>query len=244
MPKILFNPTNETLAATYIGEETSLEPGAKVRVDDARANAILSNLYPRGLCELEFGDEGDGELRKAEAGRERNREFKKRHVLKFNAQNDQQIQTKRPYIIPDPVTKAYARELGMKLFEPYTNTDDFTKEYAELKGQLDSAKAEISEKDKALQQMQTDMAEMRKMMSRIVAAGPQPAPEERDADIAELRKTIKGMNKNQFATWVQRNFETILAYPESIQGEIRDKYEKMYGVSFPKDALEAKAVAA
>jgi hypothetical protein len=132
----------------------------------------------------------------------------------------------------------------MKLYEPYSSTDDASKEYSELKGKLDRANAEVAEKDHALAQMQADMAEMRRMMQKIVATGPAPSIEERDAEFSDIRKTVKGLNRVHLSNWVQKNFETILTYPESVQAEIRDKFERMYQVPFPTNAMEANAVTA
>lgn len=245
MPKILFNPTNEPLAAQYVGEDVIIPSGGKIRVDDARGRAVLNTLFPRGLCELEYGDEGEKEERKAEQGRDRNRAFKRKQIMDFNALNDQRKQTNRPYLTPEPFLKDYAKELGMVLYEPYSSTDESKREGVQLRDEIQAKNREIAEKDKALGQLQAQVAEMQQMMKQIMAHGVSAATEAPPKDDwDEVRKQVRGINRTHFANWVSKNFQTIKGYPEGVQAEIRDKYERMYGMPFPENANEAEAQAA
>ena len=246
MPKILFNPTNEVLVAQYVGEEVKIAPGAKVRVDDARGRQVLNVLFPRGLCELEFGDEGAGEIEKGEKGRERNRAFKRKQVMDFNAINDQRIQAKLPFLVPADHIKAYAKELGMKLFEPYSSTDESKREGVELREEIQRKETIIAQKDKDVEGLRAQVAELTTLVNKVLAAGAGALaadPGGQD-EWEELRKQIRGINRNHFSKWVSRNFETIQGYPDGIQAEIRDKYERMYGMPYPASPAEAEAVAA
>ena len=244
MPKILFNPTNEVLVAQYVGEEVKIAPGAKVRVDDARGRQVLNHLFPRGLCELEFGDEGAGEIEKGEKGRERNRAFKRKQVMDFNAINDQRTQAKLPFLVPEPFLKAYANELGMKLFEPYSSTDESKREGVELREEIQRKDAIIAQKDKDVEGLRSQVAELTTLVNKVLAAGAGALAADPADEWEELRKQIRGINRNHFANWVKKNFQAIEGYPESIQAEIRDKYERMYGMPYPASAAEAEAVAA
>lgn len=247
MPKVLFNPTNEELRTQYVGEEVIIPAGAKIRVDDPRGRQVLNVLFPRGLCELEYGDEGDAELKKAETGRERNRAFKRKQVMDFNALNDQRHQAKLPYLVPAPHVKSYANELGMKLFEPYSSSDEAKREGMELRAELQKKDDQLSEMRRANEAMQAEMTQMRQLMQKVLA-GQAPQAETSKAQPPDswedLRRQVRGINRTHFSNWVSRNFDAIKEYPEDIQAEIHDKYERMYGMKYPETAVEAGAQAA
>jgi hypothetical protein len=242
MPKVLFNPTNEVLECFYVGEKVTIPSGAKIRVDDPRGRQVLNELGRRGLRELEFGDEGAGELRKAEEGREANRDFKRKQIMNFNAVQDQRVQQKLPYLVPEPFLKEYAKELGMVLYEPYSSTDESKREGVELRDEIRRKENEIAEKDKALEALKTQVGELTGLVQKILTAG-SGAVQGAD-EWEEVRKKIRGINRNHFANWVAANFQLVEGYPEGLRQEIEDKYTRMYNLPFPQSVEEAQSVPA
>jgi hypothetical protein len=243
MAIILFNPTNEELKDQYIGEDVVLPPGSKTRVDDARGRHMLNTMGPRGLVTLEYGDEGEGEARKAAAGRARNLKFKRDHVDRFNSQNDRKFQRKQTMDIPDVKVKEYARELGIKLFEPYTSTDDSMAPVAAMTAELDAKTRELAEKDTALETLQAQVATLTTMMAKFMgvkaAAGDQVGADH----WVEFQKKYRNINGKYFHNWVADQWSEIVAAPAEIKQELADKYERLYSMPFPANDLEAKALA-
>jgi hypothetical protein len=243
MAIILFNPTNEELRDQYIGEDVVIGPGAKVRVDDARGRHILNVLGPRGLVTLEYGDEGEGEARKAQQGRDRNLAFKKKQIMDFNQMNDQRQQSRRPFITPSDQVKGYSRELGIKLFEPYSTSDASMVESKELREELDKKKRELLEKDTSLSTLQAQVAELTSMMSKMLgtqAAAGNPVGIQHWED---FRLKFRNINGKFFHKWVADQWSEISAAPADVKQELADKYERLYSMPFPGNEIEARTVA-
>lgn len=244
MSKILFNPTNEELRTMYVGEDVIIAPDAMVKVDDQRGRQVLNVLAPRGLVELEFGDDADnfaGKRRKAEAGRERNRAFKRKQVMDFNAINDQRQQRRLPYLTPEPFLKEYARELGLELYEPYSSRNQEGQATAELLQKVQEKDDQLAEMRRANEAMQSEMTEMRRLMQKFMASNAGGNGDGEKDEWEDVRRQYKGINRTHFANWVGRNFEIIQGYPAEIQSEIKEKFERLYGQPYPTSALEATA---
>jgi hypothetical protein len=241
MAIILFNPTNEDLKDQYIGEDVLIPAGGKIRVDDARGRHMLNVMGPRGLVTLEYGDEGEGEKKKAAAGRERNLAFKRKHVMNFNALNDKRIQTKQPFLDPDAQTRAYARELGMKLYEPYGTSDDANMVHKELKEKLDAKDRELLEANTALSTMQAQIAALTKMVGQVLGTKAAAGDADANAYFEEFAKKSRNVNGKYFQKYVADNWETIQSAPKSFQDEMADKYARIYDQPFPTSQMEARA---
>lgn len=159
MSLVLFNPTNETLRAQYVGEDVVIAPypqhGHKVKVDDARGRHILNALGPRGLMSLEFGDE---EEKKAVIGLERNREFKKKQIIRYNQENERRKQAGMAYIEPTAQVAEYARELGIALLEPYALKDVEKAEVSRLKDENRSLQTELTKLSEKFNTVMQDLA--------------------------------------------------------------------------------------
>jgi hypothetical protein len=241
MALILFNPTNETLQTQYIGEDVSLAPGSKTRVDDARGRHVLNVLGPRGLTTLEYGDEGGGEAKKAAEGRERNMAFKRKQIMDFNVMNDQRTQAKQPYLTPSVTIRAYANELGIKLFEPYSTTDAAMAPSVELRAELERAKRENVSKDEAVSILQAQVAELTKAMGAFMlrVGTPDVAP----GYWEEFARKFRSINGKHFASWVSDNWIEIESAPAEVKAEAADKYERLYKLSWPKSPSEARTAA-
>lgn len=151
MTTVLWNPTDrlgekfqEKFSGHYLGVGTAIEPGQKVKVDDARARHILNMLAPRGLVALDYGD--DSNLDKiAEEALKRNRDFKIKQVNDQNERNEARKAIGLPFLMPTETMRLYAEELGEDLVQPYRVKDqdrgrvtDLEKENAVLKEQIRS----------------------------------------------------------------------------------------------------------
>ena len=155
----LFNPTNETLKMMYGGISVVMEPppgpSHKMNVEDPCGRHLLNAFATRGLCSLIFGD--DEKIVGAQ-GIERNLEFKKTQIVRYNTQNEQRKMSGMGYLPPTETVKQYAFELGIKILEPYSLKDaevsaihNVVKENIDLKGRLEGQSAEIGELKTQLQ---------------------------------------------------------------------------------------------
>jgi hypothetical protein len=243
MALILFNPTNEKMQTQYIGEDIVLDPGAKVRVDDARGRHVLNVLGPRGLVTLEYGDEGEGEQKKAIQGRERNLTFKKKQIADFNVMNDQRFQSKQPYITPADHIKAYSRELGIKVFEPYSTSDAAMTESADLRAELDKKARELTEKDLSLSTLQAQVAELTQMMSKFMGANASAGGAVGIEHWEAFRLKFRSINGKHFHKWVADQWSEITQAPAEVMQELSDKYTRLYALPFPANEVEARTVA-
>jgi hypothetical protein len=149
----LFNPTNETLKMMYGGISVVMEPppapSHKLNVEDPCGRHLLNAFAQRGLCQLIFGDD---EKVVGAQGIDRNMEFKKGQIVRYNTQNEQRKMSGMGYLPPTDIVKQYAFELGIKLLEPYSLKDaevsaihNVVKENIDLKGRLDTQTQEMSE---------------------------------------------------------------------------------------------------
>lgn len=116
----LFNPTNEELKMVYAGIDVVMKPGSKMQADDSKGNHLLNAFGVRGLCQLVYGDD---EKAVAKAGIERNIEFKKAQVVRYNLQNEQRKNQGQSYLLAPKLIQGYAAELGISLIEPYAVKD-------------------------------------------------------------------------------------------------------------------------
>ena len=219
MSKVLFNPTNEKMSAFHEGIETFLQPfpldGHKLKVPDNKANHILNYLGPRGISVLEYGDEPkENEI--AEAGRQRNREFKIKQVVRYNQDNQAREQSLKPYIEPTEQVKRYAEEIGIKLIEPYVMEDTKNKKISDLEKKL----TEQSD------QMQAMMAQMTKMMEAQTGVKIESADEVKER---EIKEEYRMMQKSDFKQWANANKTRFPTFPLEVQEHIAAKWSKFFG---------------
>jgi chromosome segregation ATPase len=247
MAIVLMNPTNERFEGLYIGTVTVIEPGQKVKVDDQRGKFLLNELGPRGLIPLEYGDEGEVERRKAEGGRRRNLEFKKKQVVRYNQMNEARSNQKLPYVEPTKEIKLYAEELGIGLLEPYKFQDDQAERMATLREEVTAKDRLIAAKDRDLAAMQNQMTGMQDQLNQLMALikgngdgraeAPAPAQEERDVELIELKKEIGYLpqKKDHYETWIANNWDKYETAPPEIQEDMRKKWSNFYNRPFPSE---------
>ncbi len=108
---ILLNPTNEEISVTFHGLPLVFKAGEKLKVKDSVGRQVIHNYENRGIVSLEYGDEGAGEMEKAEIGKEKNKVFKTKQCINYNQINDRRKQSGQPFIDPSAQIKEYDKEL-------------------------------------------------------------------------------------------------------------------------------------
>lgn len=228
--KVVFNPTNERLSSFYAGKDFVIEAypqeGCKKLFDDACANHLLNKLGPRGLCSLEYGDEGAIEAQKAEDGIARNLEFKRKQVIQFNQLNEANKIRGVAFIHPPEHVKRYAEEIGVALLSPYAVSDSQSEKIAGL--------------EKQNQDLVILVANLTQQVTQLVGTlkthNVEPPPitqEEVSAEVQKLRKKYDNLKVENLKLWVMKNIEDIKKYPEINQREILLKWTDFYADEKP-----------
>lgn len=263
---VLYNPTKEDLEGRYVGELTTIPAGGKVKVEDKRGRHLLTHLGPRGLVSLDYGDEGEGERRKAEIGRRERRRFIEKQVVNFNQENEKREQQKQSYLTPSEQIETWAEELGIKLIRPYRPESQVDERIGALNKELEDKKEALEAKDKEVDELKNTVSKLSEQMQNFMdmmsgaktveesSAGVKKkiadAKDETDkitdkvkADnaerVKELRKKYASQSAKTFMNWVYNNLVEILEqYPEENQTEIGKKWAKHYGTPFPTEVPE------
>jgi len=257
MAIVLYNPTNEDLRTQYVGEDVIVEgelgdyydaegkrrpAKCKVRVDDARGRHVLNVLGPRGLVTLEYGDEGGGEEKKAEQGRQRNHDFKYKQVIDFNTLNEQRFQSRLAYLKPSAQIKQYAAELGVELRQPYAVEDAAKRDVAEAMTRQNELREELREKDAQLEEMRDQMMDLtNQVKSLLTAVGKQTQKQDAKDSIAGKWATL---GAKVLIPWAQKHWEQIQLLPDDDFKDLNDRFVKVYGKGLPGTVEELEAVAA
>lgn len=248
MAIVLYNPTNEDMQTQYVGEDVIIEGESaahldaegnprparcKIRVDDQRGKQVLNVLGPRGLVTLEYGDEGGGEEKKAEAGRKRNQDFKYEQVIKFNTLNEQRYQSRHPYIKPKEHIKRYADELGIQLRQPYAVEDEAKKDMADAMQRNQQLEREVKKKDSELSELRDQVAELTSQFRMFL---------QRAAGESDTRVTVealvgkwKTMGAPTLAPWIDKNWEHLMLLPDDAAKDLAERFERVYSKKMPKE---------
>lgn len=229
MAIILFNPTNEDLTTQYIGEDVTIQAGKKVRVDDPRGRHVLNVLGPRGLMTLEYGDEGEGEEKKAETGRQRNKDFKYKQVIDFNTLNEQRFQSRLPYLQPSAHIKRYANELGIELRQPYAVPEAAKRDMAQAMQKNEELVRENRQKDSEIQELREQVSELTSQFKLFLqkASGTQDSA-------TDLAGKWKNMGAKTLESWIVKNEERLLMLSDVDVKDLSDRYEHVYRKPMPK----------
>ena len=220
----LFNPTNEDFKAQYGGSSFIIpaypDEGHMVRVDDAKGNHILNQFGPRGLTSLDYGDEGDVKEKKAEDGRRRNLEFKRKQVSIYNRDNESRKARQLEYIDPPDFIKEYAKEIGVGLIAPYEVADIKNEEIAQLRAEKNEMKGML---DKQAKQIEDLIALVQKNVI------PKTEDQEIQESIEESIDNVKKMNRQTLRLWVKDlGQEKYGAYPIEVQMFILERWEGFF----------------
>jgi len=258
MALVVYNPTNETFTATYVGETCEITPEQKLRMDDARARHLLNILGPRGLVSLEYGDEGDAEVKKAKEGRSRNKEFKRQQVLRYNQTNESHKQQGLPYVVIPEQIQEYAKELGLVLVQPYQYKDKEVEEIAELRETRDDQGRYIKKLEETNKENQEQIAGLSNKVAELItlmqggaaaigagSTDPTQSDEARKVELDKIRSDLgfKRLPPNHYENWIVRRWDDIQTAPPEIQEEIKEKYRGFYNKPFPTSKPEVQAAA-
>ena len=243
MSTVLFNPTNEDFDAQYIGVTYAIEAGGKIKVDDKAARHILNVLGPRGLMDLDFGDEGEGERKKAEIGRKRNHDFKRKQVIRFNAENSKRETSRLPPQEPSEQMSDYADAVGIALLQPYRPENEQSEKIGKLTQDLQDSATRLVEKDKDIKVLQGQVAGLTEKMTTFMEmmSGKKDAEEvteevttEDDKAIAAIiKKQYSGLSKYGFQDWVVKNWDMIPSYPDEIRTDIATMWKSFHNEDMP-----------
>ena len=159
----LFNPTNETLEMMFAGIRYVMEPppavSSKLNSEDPCGKHLLNAFAQRGLCQLVFGDD---EKVVAKAGIERNLDFKKVQIMRYNASNEQRKMAGLGYMPPTKEIKRYSIEMGIALLEPYSLKE------AELTA-ISTSRAENAALKGELEVMRTENAGIKTQLAQLIS---------------------------------------------------------------------------
>ena len=240
MSMIILNPTNERIEVTYHGLPLVFNAGEKLRVKDSVGRQVIHNYANRGIVSLEYGDEGAGEMEKAEAGKEKNLAFKTKQCIHYNQINDRRKQSGQPFIDPPKQIKGYAKELGIRMLEPYRLEDSDSREISLLMKQNESLKEDVKKKDVALGEMQNQIKELTGQFKDFLSlaggkkdAAPAAAPKKKRSRNAY--PVYHRMSEDRFMQWLAKNWEEIKAYSEDDKEDVVAKYTHLLGTPFPTE---------
>ena len=242
MAMVILNPTDEDIKVKWGGLNYVLEPDSRNTFEDKDGKQILHNYENRGIVELNYGDEGEIELKKIAAGRFKYDEFWTKQIVNQNQINEERQQSQRPFIRPQPQLVHHAKRLGLKLLEPYKVEDKSNKELSLLMEQNKQLKKKSEEKDIALADMQTQISTLTDNFKKLMSLAGAEAKKEPSPDI-DIKTTITRMNKKSFATWLDKNWDEMNTYPDDVRFDIAEKHQTLYGIPLPeeKPAIEAAA---
>lgn len=224
MSIIVFNPTNEEFKATFGGVNIIIpkfgDPGCKVKMEDARAKHLLNSLGPRGLTILEYGDEGEIELKKSEDGRARNLDFKRKQVTKYNQDNEARKAQKLGYVDPPKHIQEYAKELGTGIIAPYQMQDIKNEEIAKLQ-------KEKAASDKALKDV---LQQFNAVTALLQQKGFLTTPEEKEEmEVDAMMQEYRMMKPDKFKPWVLGlGFDVYSQKPIAVQLDITSKWGRFF----------------
>lgn len=244
MSKVVYNPTNEDFEVLFQGipirikgvgfdKEKAIEvDGQKIKMDDARANHCLHELGPRGLCQLEYGDEAKIDHIR-EAAVRRNKEFKAKQVQRYNQQNEMNRQTNRPFIAPPAHIREYADELGIKLIKPFEIEDPSKDRNVKLEAENAELKKMLDRQSRQFDLLMKKMEKMGGTADGTDGIDPkQPLPDDK-LTIEHCVSEFKMLDRQRFVSWVKENRERIETWPVDAQDQVRQKWDKFYDEDFP-----------
>lgn len=245
MATALFNPTSEILRAQHQGVDVVLAPhpesGHILKVGDARARHILNVLAPRGLSVLEYGDSDEKKKEKAESGRQRNRDFKRKQVISFNELNAANKGRKIPYLHPTKQLKEYADELGLELIQPYSAPDAGREKISGLMDEVEKKDTLIKEQSKETSELRSQVATLSDQVAALLKTfkpvEETEEPKHEEPKHEEVYK-FRTLNKVQFNAWLKKNWDEFPTYAEEVMKEIDERYLKLFGEQLPASAPE------
>lgn len=166
----LWNPTDEVLIGRYDGTNTKLNPGDKKKVDSSRAKHLITQLDPRGLTLLEYGDEGEILEKKKKDAKLRQEKFEKKQIRFYNLDNEKRKRSQKPWVDPPKEVERFAIKWSVPLVEYWSKSDVKEEALAEATNSAKKVaqenadlKSEISEMSNMLKELMADKLEHDKL---------------------------------------------------------------------------------
>jgi hypothetical protein len=150
---LIWNPTNEDLDMTYAGVSMTLAAGQEQIFEIACAKHLLNAFGPRGLTSLVYGCNEATRKKIGEAAVARNLAFKTKQVVEYNQRNESRQMMKLGYLPPTPHVLKYAKELNIKLLEPYAVRDEERAAIQQTNVENEKLKSEVAELTKLVKQL-------------------------------------------------------------------------------------------
>ena len=246
MALVIYNPTDFEITCKWDSLDHVFKAGEKKKYEDGPGRAIYHNYEKRGLVILEYGDEGEIEIKKAEEGRKKCDDFWTEQVVRYNQLNESRQQSNMSFLKPADEILFHAKRLGIRMLEPYRLEDASSKQISLLMEQNQDLRKEIDKKDTALSSLQTQMNELTSNFKQLMALAGQ-VPKEKAAatvdgdngnqnlDPKSLKASYRKMGKKQFFGWLTKNWDEIQSYPAEVVKHIGEKHVNLYGTELPDE---------
>ena len=191
---VIYNPTDEILVGRYDGTDTILKPGDKLKVDTPRAKHILTQLEPRGLLILDYGDEGDVIKKKEKGALKRQTAFEKKQVRFYNIDNEKRKRENKPWVSPPPAVERYALKHSISLVEYYSESDTKAEALAEAANKASQASKENRELKEQILEMS---AMVKELMSDKIERNELKVLDGRTKEAKELKEKLEGLKEKE-----------------------------------------------
>jgi len=200
---IIANFTPDEIRWEHVGHSGTLKPGQIIRdMPEGRGKHLLNKYSPRGIIELEFGN--DEEARKKEA-METWEIFWNHDIQTFNQHNERMKNQNLPYIAPTKERASHAQALGIELIGPWVIKPKEDADVKELKSEID---------------------ELKELVASLVKNLP-PVPEEKkeEKDWQQVLVRAGAMNTGMFEKMITE--PDFADCPEEIKIGLRERYGKL-----------------
>jgi len=199
---MIANYTPDAIRWEHIGFSGILEAGKVVEMPEGRAKHLLNKYSPRGIIQLEFGD--DEEKRKKEA-METWEIFWNHTIQNFNQHNERMKNQNLPYIAPTKMDVAHAKMLNIELIGPWVMKPKENEGVKELKAEINDLKELVA--------------------SFVKDLPPVPKEEKEPKDWQQVLVRAGAMNTGMFEKMItEPGFKDC---PEEIKVGLRERYGKL-----------------
>lgn len=203
---IIANFTEEEIPWRHGGEAGILKPDEIKEFSDGAANHIFNAMGPRGLLKLKFEEANNpdllSELKKK--AKTINRQFWERNITNFNRHNETLQNENKAYDHPTKELEQMAEKMGIELKGPW--------------------KIKKTEPDNAeINSLKNEVHELKKMITDMSSGIPEREDAVREATLKSLYAALDTKN---FEKFVKMSLGTIIGWPESIQNDIKERWEK------------------
>jgi hypothetical protein len=251
---IIVNYTPDDVFWEHVGANGIIKSGQMLEFPDNRGNFILNKFSPRGLLNMQFGDNTED---KQKAAMEIWTKFWTRQIIMYNQDNERRKNTNREYVEPTPEVRAHAERMGLQILGPWTinKADDavlkmLREENNDLRSKVDMLSMQLGEIVKAikgrsenddvpfeLRTVAEKVAVSEGVESKLKEVKPEPGKEDY-AQERELINEFQMLNREKFGDWVMMNMDRLQSedFPPAVLSLVKDKWERLIKSEFPMPA--------